>query len=245
MSENINIRYTFTLGGEQAIHEVELDAQSLECVFDPPADPPAWTALEFEKCHSCPLDSAEHPSCPLALSLHRLVEMSRRLLSYEEMDARVDMPDRTVLKRTTAQKAISSLLGLHMATSGCPNMRVLRPMARFHTPFTTRQEGIYRSASTYLLGQYFLHSRGGAADLELRGLHEAYAKIHTVNVGISRRLRHVSEGDANLNALVLLDLLAQELPSAIRERLGEIEYIFAPYFEQLPDDGDATSQAGQ
>ncbi len=232
MPETIDIRYTFTLGGEDVTYDVVLDAQSLECLFDVPESPPSWTDLEFEKCSNCPLDPAEHPTCPLALSLHRLVEMSRRLLSFEEMDARVDLPDRTVLKRTTAQKAISSLLGLHMATSCCPNMRVLRPMARFHTPFATRQETIYRSASTYLLGQYFLRHRGEATDLDLHGLQDAYAKIHAVNVGISRRLRHVSEGDANLNALVLLDLLAQEMPSAIRERLNDIEYIFAPYFEE-------------
>lgn len=53
-----------------------------------------------------------------------------------------------------------------------------------------------------------------------------------MNVGIARRLRHVSEGDANLNALVLLDLLAQQMPTAIGERLNEIEYVFAPYFDE-------------
>lgn len=110
-------------------------------------------------------------------------------------------------------------------------MHMLRPMARFHTPFASRQETIYRSASTYLLGQYFLRNRGESTDLDMLGLQEAYGKIHAVNVGISRRLRHVSEGDANLNALVLLDLLAQEMPTAIRERLNEIEYLFAPYFD--------------
>lgn len=228
MGDVIEIRYTFTLGDEEAVYTVRLDAKTLQCIYEPPAEPPAWTTLGFEQCVGCPLNEAEHPQCPLALSLHGLVEMSRRLLSFAEVHARVEMPDRTVLKQTTAQKAISSLLGLHMATSACPNMRPLRPMARFHTPFASRHETLFRAASAYLLGQYFQRHRGGDADLDLHGLEHAYEKIHRVNVGISRRLRHVSEGDANLNALVLLDLLAQEMPMAIRERLNEIEYLFAP-----------------
>lgn len=231
MSDTINIRYTFTHDGADVVHDVVLDASTLEQIFNPPVPPPSWTALEFEQCKNCPLHPDVHPQCPLALSIDRLVRTCGRLLSFEEMDARVDMPDRTVIKRTTAQKAISSLLGLHMATSGCPNMDLMRPMARFHTPFASRHETIYRSAGTYLLGQYFLRLRGETTDMDLHGLQAAYSHIHAVNVGIAKRLRHISEGDANLNALVLLDLVAQEMPLAIGERLSEIEPLFAHYFE--------------
>lgn len=232
VSETINFRYTFTHAADTVVYDVSLDAQTLEIIFDVPEVPPAWTALEFEQCKHCPLAASEVSHCPLALSLDRLVRTCGRLLSYEAMDARVDMPDKIILKQTTAQKAISSLLGLHMATSHCPSMKLLRPMARFHTPFASREETIYRSASAYLLGQYFLWHRGKLVDFDLDGLQQAYSKIHAVNVGIARRLRHVSEGDANLNALVLLDLLAQQMPTAIGERLNEIEYVFAPYFDE-------------
>ena len=231
MSGTIQIRYTFHHGDDTLVHEVCLDPQSLAHVFEPPVPAPAWAALGFEQCSNCPLSADTHPQCPLALSLHRLVAMCRQLLSYSEIEAHVELPDRTISKHTTAQKAIMSLLGLYMATSDCPNMLPLRPMARFHTPFASRQETIFRSASAYLLGQYFRRHRGQEADLDLDGLGEAYDKIHKVNVGIAKRLRHISEGDANLNALVLLDLLAQEMPYAIDGRLNEIEYLFAPFLD--------------
>ena len=231
MSDSITIRYTFTHNGHVRVYDVELDANTLAHRFTPPATPQAWTKLEFEQCKGCPLNAAEHPHCPLALSLEHLVKSCGPLLSFEELEARVDTPDRTIIKRTTAQKALSSLLGLQMATSGCPNMQFLRPMARFHTAFASRQETMYRSASTYLLGQYFLWHQGKRADLDLAGLERAYSKIHAVNVGIARRMRSIAQGDANLNALVLLDLFAQQMPSAISERLNEIEYLFASYFE--------------
>lgn len=229
MRDTIQIRYTFHHGDDTIVHEINLDAQTLEHRFEQPDPVPAWAALEFEQCRGCPLSSAQSPHCPLALSLHELVAMCRRLISYTEIEAHVELPDRKIYKQTTAQKAIMSLLGLYMATSACPNMRPLRPMARFHTPFASREETIFRSASAYLLAQYFRRHRGQEADMDLAGLGEAYDKIHRVNVGMARRLRHISEGDANLNALVLLDLHAQEMPTAIDERLREIEYLFAPF----------------
>lgn len=229
MSETINIRYTFTYNGETEVCDVALDATTLEHVFEPPATPPHWTELGCHQCKGCPLNVDDHPHCPMALSLYGAVESCKKILSFEEMDVRVDMPDRTIIKRTTAQKALSSLLGLHMAASGCPLMRLLRPMARFHTPFASRHETVFRAASTYLLAQYFLRHKGRDADLDLDGLQSAYAQIHSVNMGISRRLRYTAEGDANLNAVVLLDLLAQELPAAIGDRLQEIEYLFDAY----------------
>ena len=55
---------------------------------------------------------------------------------------------------------VFSLIGIYMVTSGCPIMDKLRPMARFHLPFASTEETIYRAISTYLLGQYFLEQKG-------------------------------------------------------------------------------------
>ena len=64
-----------------------------------------------------------------------------------------------------------------MATGGCPALAKLRPMARFHLPFATREETLFRSASAYLLGQYFLKERGEPHELGLEGLGALYEEI--------------------------------------------------------------------
>ncbi len=230
--ERIEIRYRFECGEDQ-VYEflVRLDAHSLDFIHEKREAPPDWTRLEVGQCRGCPLNMDEHRYCPLALSLVEIIETCGQFISYEEVRAKVTTPVRTVHTNTTAQKAVSSLLGLHMATGGCPRMTFLKPMARFHLPFATREETIFRATSAYLLAQYFLHKRGQPHDLDLGGLRDAYASIQDVNRGMAMRLRSVSSGDANVNAIVLLDLFAQEMPFAIKEGLEAIEYLFDPYFE--------------
>jgi hypothetical protein len=137
-----------------------------------------------------------------------------------------------------------------MATSGCPNMALLKPMARFHLPFATKEETVFRAASSYLLGQYFLRQRGMPCDLDFEGLAEAYLRIHKVNMGMAKRLRTISQGDANVNAIVLLDLFAHELPSAIDLKMKTLEYLFTPYWSEragvaAEDNGAATASTHQ
>jgi len=243
--ETISIRYRFSGDAETVDYTILLDARTVDHVFPMPSNPPDWTLLANDQCACCPLSTDEHRYCPVALSLVELIGVSNRLLSFTQVDARVEMPDRTILKQTTAQKVLSYLLGLHMATSGCPHMQVLKPMARFHQPFAAREESMFRAVATYLMGQYFLRNRGKACDMDLTGLQEAYTRIHAVNMGMAKRLRHISKGDANINAIVLLDLLAQDLPTAIRERMNEIEYLFTRYFEtqegEEADQGSTTT----
>ena len=51
--------------------------------------------------------------------------------------------------------AIRSLIGLIMALSGCPHMEFFKPLARFHLPWASLEETTLRSASIYLLMQFF------------------------------------------------------------------------------------------
>lgn len=230
MAENaLQIRYRFQCrDGQDFDFLVRLDAKTLEHLFDEQRPWPEWTRLTEGQCEGCPLDPGSYARCPLALSLVKLVEHSGQILSYAHMVATVETPERTVSKETTAQKGVSSLLGLLIAASGCPHTAFLKPMARFHLPFATREETMYRAVSTYLVGQYFRHHRGKASDLDLTGLRAAYKRMQTVNAGLAKRLRNTCEGDANVNAISLLDLFAQEMPTAIEEKLGGIEYLFAP-----------------
>jgi len=220
--------------------EVLLDGDTLNHRRVLREDPPAWAHLDHHQCRNCPLNIAEHPYCPVALSLVELVERFEQLVSFAEVEVTVKTRERSYHKITTMQQALSSLVGLHMATSGCPTLDLLKPMARFHQPFATREDTVFRAASTYLLRQYFRKKRGEPADMNLEGLRAAYQGIHNINVAMADRLRSVSRGDAHINAIVILDLFAQEVPMTIADNLRDIDYLFEDVSE---DDGDQRDAA--
>ncbi|MCC6695963.1 MAG: hypothetical protein IT365_10080 [Candidatus Hydrogenedentes bacterium] len=234
----LDITYHFVFDGDPPAEKrcvVRLDPVSLETAhrLDPP--PPAWTQLQVEQCSVCPLKANESPYCPAALSFVEIMDDFGDLLSYAEVHVTVQTRERTVTLTCAIQKALSSLVGLRMATCGCPILAKFKPMARFHLPFASTEETVFRSVSAYLLAQYFMRQRGHAADLDLDGLRAMYDLIHEVNVGLANRLRVIPSGDAHLNAIVILDLLTHALPYSIEDKLVTIEHLFAPF---LTDDQD-------
>ena len=115
-----------------------------------------------------------------------------------------------------------------MATGNCPVMDFFKPMARFHLPFSTIQETIFRSTSVYLLRQYFEVQRGKTPDLKLEKLDELYERVQMVNLGILARTKNVVKKDAEQNAIIILNALAQMLSMEISDNLYSIEYLFTP-----------------
>ena len=113
-----------------------------------------------------------------------------------------------------------------MVTSGCPVLAPLRPMVRFHLPFATRLETIFRAVSSYLVGQYLRARKGERADWELSGLAHTYKLVGKVNRAFALRLRAAVDKDANLNALVQLDVFAKALPESIDEELEDMRFLF-------------------
>lgn len=194
---------------------------------------PDWAALDCFQCSNCPLNISSHPHCPLAASLSSIVPVCQDLKSFDEVDIRVSMPERTVTSSTTIQRALSSLLGLVVATSACPHTKYLRPMARFHLPLATEEETFYRSASMYLLAQYFLYRAGHTPDITLNGLAVIYQDIQIVNRAMVNRLRIASKEDGTVNAIILLDLFAKAFPQVIEDSLEDMRYLFMPYFDAL------------
>jgi len=199
---------------------------------DGPEDAPGWTALSFHQCANCPLSTSETPNCPMAVRLVPLVELFGKVRSYEEVTAHVESEERTVTKRTTVQRALRSLMGLLSATSDCPHVAFLRPMAHFHLPFSSAEETIYRVASMYLLAQYFRKQQGQPADAGLEGLKAHYHELQQVNASMAKRLAELSahdersNGDSSVNALVLLDVFAQSMPDSIDAQLEELRPAF-------------------
>lgn len=224
------IKYIFKFQEKtEETYDLILDVKSLDLVIDHSGELPAWTKLEFHQCPNCPLTSDQSPYCPLAEKLVGLISTSGNILSYDEVHVTVVMPERTILKQTTAQQGFSSLMGLIMPTSGCPHTSYFKPMARFHLPFSSEEETIYRSTSMYLFSQYFKWKDGEDVDYELDGLKEIYRNLHIVNMEFAERLRDEAEKDSSVNALVILDLFTKTLPYVIEDSMEEIRYLFSPF----------------
>ncbi|MDA0710796.1 MAG: hypothetical protein O3B73_11370 [bacterium] len=229
-----HIRYVFIFpGGHQEEFQVHLDPVTVE-VLDPlPADLPDWTLLDFHKCAHCPLNSANHTHCPLSARISGIIDRFTLIISHESMVVEVQTPQRTVTKATTAQQGLSALLGLVMATSGCPITALFRPMAAFHLPFATIEETTYRAASMYLLAQYYLSRETGKADLTMRGLEDFYRSIEILNEHMAKRVRAATKRDAAINALVELDFFAKNFTFGMEDQLEELKYVFQPYLDRL------------
>jgi hypothetical protein len=204
---------------------LRFDPNTFESVEATPAVPPAWTALDFHQCPNCPLEVARQARCPAAVRLAPALEKCAAL-APGPVQAEVSTPDRGFSAQLPLARVLSSLVGLIMATSGCPRTRFLLPMARFHLPFANDDETLYRAASMYLLGQYYQHKQGHAPDIELEGLAALYRELQTVNTAMTTRLK-ASAGDSRAaQALVSLDLFSHSLPFDIKSSLARIRRLF-------------------
>lgn len=213
-------------------YNLHLDRESLQLLYEKPAVSPHWTELDFHRCPNCLLEADAHAHCPLALCMTDLIANCSAIISHETVRVTVITPERTITKQTTAQHGLSSIMGLIMPTSGCPHTSYFRPMARFHLPFATAEETIYRSTSMYLLAQYFSHKKGDHVDHDLQMLKEIYRNLHIVNQEFVKRLRAGTAEDSSVNALILLDLFTETLPLVIEKSLAEIRYLFWPFLRQ-------------
>jgi hypothetical protein len=224
MSAPQHIRYRFDLpDGTQKFVDFSFNAVDFRLANTPPAAAPFWTGLKFNQCANCPLNPEEHPHCPAALQMAVAIEPLEALASFDTVGVTVTQEERTIYAQTTAQQAMSSVLGLIMATAGCPWTDRFRPMARFHLPFATEVETVYRSVSMFLLARELggaNHAPGFAA------LEELYENLHVVNRDMSRRLGAATRTDPAQNAMALLDAYTTLLPAALESSLEELKPLF-------------------
>jgi hypothetical protein len=154
------------------------------------------------------------------------VDQLKSLVSFDTVGVTVTQAERTMHAETTAQQAMSSVLGLIMATAGCPWTDHLRPMARFHLPFASEAETVYRSICMFLLARELKGSGnfGGFGELE-----ELYRNLHVVNRDMSRRLGAATTTDPARNAMALLDSYTTLLPAALESSFEELEPLFGAW----------------
>lgn len=210
--------------------DVTLDPDSLRVIQPPPNPAPEWSRLEYRQCPNCPLKAGDTPLCPVAANLAGVVSKFGDSVSFKRVEVRVTSGQRQVQKSTSVAEALTSLIGIYMAASGCPVLDHLRPMLLTHLPFATGIETFYRSLSTYLLGQHFAQQQGKAADWSFSGLGKLSTAIQTVNQAFCMRLRGLGLADGVLNAVSHLDCFAMLIGAHLRNKqLGKIERLFSAY----------------
>lgn len=225
----IEFHYTFKGRDKNCLsYQLQLHPESLDLLIpESSSEPPDWAKLEVSQCKNCPLNPKESPYCPIAKNLAQLVLHFKDSVSHETVEILVETKERTYLKEAPLQVGLFSIFGIIMATSGCPVMNFLKPMAKFHLPFSSIEETVIRSVSFYLLKQYFVYQKGETADLLLEGLDKKYSETQDVNQGMIGRIQQVMKsGDANQNSITTLDCFSKLLSMMISRNLQKYASLF-------------------
>ena len=225
------IRYEFIFkSGEEFQYQIDLDPTRLEHP-SPVSTAPAWAKLDVDKCTICPLKSENTEYCPLALRIAPILSFSPHS-AFESVQVRVHKDTMTIESHTTVQEAYRSLIGLIMATSGCPHTGFFKPMAWFHLPFATQDETLFRACATFLFFQFF-DPVEPEEESHFSDLKKVYEQIHIVNQHIAKRLRQASASESAINALTILDIFAQSFMPTLNETLQQLEFLFKPHINEL------------
>lgn len=228
MAIHNEILYTFIFkDGEKKKFLLKFDELSLELLPNNYYVPPSWADLNIYKCPLCPLDPTVHRYCPTAVNLAWIFDDLKSHNSFEEVTVEVIDDMRTYIKETSIQDGLGSLLEIVMPTGGCPILKPLRPMVRFHLPFASLEEMEYRMVSMYLFSQYLRQKRGEAPDWTLEGLKDIYVKVEEVNKSFSKRVSLSSSSDSAKNAVIILDCFAKSVTRAIENMLKNHKTTFA------------------
>jgi heterodisulfide reductase subunit C len=225
-----NYKFIFNNRVEKEFN-IELDRVTFNLIQKEDKVCPEWTKLSCFKCPNCTLND-QYELCPIAVNMVDVVDYFSNFVSHEPVEVIVTAQERKYIKRVNLQHGVSSLIGIYMVTSGCPILEKLKPMVRFHLPFATIEETKYRAISMYLLAQYFLYQRGIQPDWDLKKLAETYENIRVVNENFCKRLRTIEGKDANLNAVVVLDIFADSVNFSIDSRMvDDLDYLFKGYLK--------------
>lgn len=228
------IRYSFAFAdGSRADFQVDELAPAAQTLRSSEGLP-TWMDLDVHRCPHCPLPCKKRLVCPAMEAIVPTIECFGQRVSSDVCDLTVEQNVVTHQAHTSIQNAARSLIGLQLALSGCPTMRKLRPMARFHIPLSDADHTLFRVFGMHMLRQYLHKGKGNAPDWGLANLQALYQDIHHVNNWLAARLRDASQKDAAVNGLVILDALAHEVEHSIQTHLEQL----APYFAAPNLSGD-------
>jgi len=214
MSDTITYIFKVASGAEHRF-DIGLDRPAADGAL------PDWTLLEKDKCPHCPLPAKPGARCPAAADLASVVQQFSALTSIENVDVRVVRPEFELHKHTDSQTALSALMGLILATSGCPILNRMRPLAHMHLPFPEETEVVYRIISMHVI-ECFLE--GTAPDL--RKLEGFFADVEKLNHAFAQRIKRAVKQDAGINALVMLHSRSLMASLSIEDNMEKIRTWF-------------------
>ena len=216
-----NIQYIFELEDRKAAFDVSIDEPEVGLGE---ASMPEWMRLDYEQCQNCTLKSSDCLVCAMAMRIQTVIDTFGKDVSTEKVRVRVRTPQREFVQHCDLQTGIHSLLGLLMATCGCPHLETMRTLVNFHIPFCSTEEMLRRSVGAYLTKQYFVLRDGGKPDWDLKGLEAVFHNLSIVNKDFVRRLKGAVEKDAVTNAIhayfATSSLFAVDLKGQIERQRG-------------------------
>ena len=228
----VTYEFTFDESRKEAF-ELEFNEKNMSINPLPVGENEAWIQLEFHQCPDCPLKKDSSPYCPVARNLLPVLTRFRDDPSYIKVHTTVTMEARTVERHGSLQEGAYPLLGLIMATSGCPVLDRFKPMAFTHLPFANEDETLMRAVSNYLLAQYIRMQHDKKPDWDLVGFEPMYARVEKINGAFIERFRDLSGRDANVNALLLLNIFAQLGSFSLNTNwMDKIIPFFSAYLEE-------------
>jgi hypothetical protein len=230
MADQLKITYGFKLSNniEKKI-EILINKETLALIRENPETPPDWARLDFQQCSNCPLNTTLTPNCPVAVNLAGHVREFKDVTGADRALVTVFVKERAYVKECTMQEGLSPLLGIIMATSGCPMMEPLKPMVRYHLPFASLDETVYRMISMFLMAQFLRARSGKKPEWTLDGLMRIYGEVKNVNRDFGMRMRAAAKCDANIHALVNLNVFAVMVPIEAERTLQDIAPSFSSY----------------
>ncbi len=225
------------------IYEIKCEKEEDKCIFDIDIDRKTllikntlpkieWAKMDYFACSICPVKD-KFDYCPLAIQLPGIIKYFANKYSYQIAEIKVITEEREYFLKTSIQRGLSSLLGIIMPASGCPILAKLKPMVPFHLPFATPEETEYRVFSTYLFAQFLRWKNGLEPDWEMKNLGNIYEEIRLVNQNVVDKLKELSQKDANLNAVVILDTFTEFISMSLEDTdFSDLSHYFEVFLDR-------------
>jgi hypothetical protein len=232
VADHIKIVYEFKLSsGLEKKFTILLDRETLAFVRERNDTPPDWARLDFEQCSNCPLNITLTRYCPIAANLSGIAQAFKDVTGPDKATTTVLVKERGYFKSGSIQEGLSPLLGIIMTTSGCPIMEPLKPMVRYHLPFAGLDETVFRMISMYLTAQFIRSKAGKKPEWTLDGISRIYGEVKKLNKDFGLRMRAAAKSDANIHALVKLNVFAVMVPVEAEKTVKEITPYFSSYLK--------------
>lgn len=199
------IDYRITKPDNTCIHiPVQLDERGLRITDTAGGEPAEVAEYAGEDCISC---ERYYGHCKAERAIADVTATFDDLQSTDLVNTAVEIEGRTLHLESPAPRALASLMGLLMASSGCPRLLPFRAMAVFHQPFATPEENVVRAAGFWLI-------RSWTQGIQLDGdafasLQHAWSNLEEVNQHVSAKVLANTKNDAASNGIAYLDVLAK------------------------------------